>query len=354
LIVANSSDRLRVVVATPLAEEQCKLIERLEPRIELVRDQSLYPPMRHPADFSGDPSFRRTPSQQQTFEAMLDSAEALYGIPDVDPDALKRTVDANPALRWVHTMAAGGGGQVKAAGLTQEQLRRIAFTTSAGVHGGPLAEFAVFSVLAGAKNLGRLIAQQRDRNWTGRWEMRQVSEMTVLVVGLGGIGQEVAKKLSALGATVIGTSRHLKPVQHVDRLVQVTDIVSTVPEVDAVVLTLPGTAATENLIGADVLAAVKPGTILVNVGRGTVVDEDALLPALRDGRIGFAALDVFATEPLPQDSPLWSEPNVLVSPHTAALNVAEDRLIAELFAANATRLLDGDGLVNRVDTVDFY
>jgi phosphoglycerate dehydrogenase-like enzyme len=354
VLMANRSDRLRVVVATPLAEEHCKLIERLEPRVELVRDQSLSPPMRHPADFSGDPSFRRTPSQQQAFEAMLDSAEALYGIPDVDPFALKRTVDANPALRWVHTMAAGGGGQVKAAGLTEEQLSRIVFTTSAGVHGGPLAEFAVFGVLAGAKNLGRLLAQQRERNWTGRWEMRQVSEMTVLVVGLGGIGQEVAKKLSALGATVIGTRRHLKPVEHVDRLVRVTDIVSTVAEIDAIVLTLPGTAATEKLIGADVFAAVKPGTILVNVGRGTVVDEDALLPALRDGRISFAALDVFATEPLPHHSPLWSEPNVLVSPHTAALNSAEDRLIAELFAANATRFLDGDELTNRVDTVDFY
>jgi phosphoglycerate dehydrogenase-like enzyme len=352
--MAHRSERLRVVVATPLAEQLCELIERLEPRIDLIRDQSLYPPMRHPADFFGDPSFRRTPTQQQEFEDMVDSAEALYGIPDVDPDALRRTADANPGLRWVHTMAAGGGGQVKGAGLREDQLRRIVFTTSAGVHGGPLAEFAVFGVLAGAKDLGRLLAQQRDRRWTGRWEMRQVSEMTVLVVGLGGIGQEVVNKLAGLGATVIGTSRHGAPVDHVDRLIPVDDIVSTVPEVDAIVLTLPGTAATEKLIGADVFAAVKPGTILVNVGRGTVVDEDALLPALRDGRIGFAALDVFATEPLPESSPLWAEPNVLVSPHTAALNTAEDRLIAELFAANATRLLDGDELVNVVDTVDFY
>ena len=352
--MAHRSERLRVVVATPLAEQHCELIERLEPRIDLIRDQSLYPPMRHPADFNGDPSFRRTPTQQQEFEDMVDSAEALYGIPDVDPEALRRTADANPGLRWVHTMAAGGGGQVKGAGLSEDQLRRIIFTTSAGVHGGPLAEFAVFGVLARAKDLGRLLAQQHDRRWTGRWEMGQVSEMTVLVVGLGGIGQEVVKKLAGLGATVIGTSRHGAPVDHVDRLIQVDDIVSTVPEVDAIVLTLPGTAATEKLIGADVFAAVKPGTILVNVGRGTVVDEDALLPALRDGRIGFAALDVFATEPLPESSPLWAEPNVLVSPLTAALNTAEDRLIAELFAANATRLLDGDELVNVVDTVDFY
>lgn len=342
------------MVATPLSEEHCELIERLEPRIDLIRDQSWYPPMRHPADFSGDPSFRRTPDQQRAFEEMLDSAEVLYGIPDVDSAALKRTADANAGLRWVHTMAAGGGSQVKAAGLSDEQLRRILFTTSAGVHGGPLAEFAVFGVMAGAKDLPRLLAQQRDRNWSGRWAMRQVSEITVLVVGLGGIGREVAAKLSGLGATIIGTSRHGRPVEHVDQLIRVDDIVATIPQVDAIVLTLPGTAATEKLIGADVFAAVKPGTILVNVGRGTVVDEEPLVPALRDGRIGFAALDVFATEPLSEDSPLWDEPNVLVSPHTAALNAAEDRLIAELFAANATRFLDGQELINRMDPVDFY
>jgi phosphoglycerate dehydrogenase-like enzyme len=285
---------------------------------------------------------------------MLDFAEVLYGIPDVDSAALKRTADANAGLRWVHTMAAGGGSQVKAAGLSDEQLRRIVFTTSAGVHGGPLAEFAVFGVMAGAKDLPRLLAQQQDRNWSGRWAMRQVSEMTVLVVGLGGIGREVARRLSGLGATIIGTSRHGRPVEHVDQQIRVEEISSTAPQVDAIVLTLPGTAATEKLIGADVFDAVKPGTILVNVGRGTVVDEDALAPALRDGRIGFAALDVFATEPLSEDSPLWDEPNVLISPHTAALNAAEDRLIAELFATNATRFLDGQELTNRMDPVDFY
>lgn len=350
----HNPDRLRVAVATPLAEELCRLVEEREPRVELVRDQSLYPPMRHPADFAGDPDFSRTPEQQRAFEEMLDSADALYGIPDLDPTALKRTAGANPGLRWVHTQAAGGGAQVKAAGLDDAQLQRIVFTTSAGVHGGPLAEFAVFGVLAGAKDLARLLRQQRDHEWSGRWPMRQVSEMTVLVVGLGGIGGEVARLLSGLGATVLGTSRHERPVDHVDRVVHTDRIAESVAEVDAIVLTLPGTAATEKLVGADVLAAVRPGTVLVNVGRGTVVDEDALLPALRDGRIGLAVLDVFATEPLAADSPLWDEPNVLVSPHTAALNAAEDRRIAELFAQNATRLLDGEELKNVVDTVDFY
>ncbi len=347
-------DRLRVVVASPLSETNCAVIETMEPRVDLVRDQSLYPPMRHPADFSGDPNFRRTLKEQEVFEAMLDSAEALYGIPDVDPNVLARTVGSNRALKWVHTMAAGGGAQVKAAGLSRADLDRVVFTTSAGVHGGPLAEFAVFGVLAGAKDLGRLLTQQRDKVWPGRWEMRQLSEMTVLVAGLGGIGSQVARLLSALGAVVVGSSLHPHPVEYVDRAIRVDEIVAVVPEVDAIVLTLPGTASTDGLIGVDVLGACRPGTILVNVGRGTVVDELALLDALDDGRIGFAALDVFAEEPLASTSRLWSHPNVLVSPHTAALNAAEDRLIAELFADNASRLLDGRPLRNVVNTVDFY
>lgn len=352
--MSSPDARLRVVVATPLSEQNCQRILELEPRIDLVRDQDLYPPMRHAADFSGDPTFRRTPAQQQEFEELVDSAEALYGIPDVDPAALRRTVEANPRLRWVHTMAAGGGGQVKAAGLSSDQLSKIIFTTSAGVHGGPLAEFAIFGLLAGAKDLPKLQRLQREHTWAGRWELKQVSEMTVLVAGLGGIGTEVVRRLTALGARVIGTSRHSRPVEHVHRVITPEEIAGAVGEVDAIISTLPGTAATEKLIGADVLAAVKPGVIVVNVGRGTVIDEDALVEALADGRVAFAALDVFAVEPLPDDSPLWDLPNVLVSPHTAALNAAEDRLIAELFAANATRLLDGEELVNRVDTVDFY
>ncbi|MEV1066136.1 D-2-hydroxyacid dehydrogenase [Streptomyces sp. NPDC050263] len=346
--------RLRVAVAAPLSEENCARIQELEPRIDLVVDHALLPPMRWPADFAGDPAWQRTPRQQRAYEAALDSADALYGIPDVDPAALARTVRANPRLRWVHTMAAGGGGQVKAAGLRTDELDRVLFTTSAGVHGRPLAEFAVFGVLAAAKDLPRLIRQQRDHEWSGRWTMGQVSRQTVLVLGLGGIGRAVAAALHALGATVIGTSRGNVDVPGVTTVVHPDRITEVAPTVDAVVNTLPGTEATEHLLGKRFFDAVRPGTALVNVGRGTVVDEATLVDALDSGRIGFAALDVFETEPLQVHSPLWDHDRVLVSPHTAALDAAEDRLIAELFAANATHLLDGQSLINRVNTVEFY
>ncbi|MGY0064399.1 D-2-hydroxyacid dehydrogenase [Streptomyces sp. LZ34] len=346
--------RLRVAVAAPLSQENGARIQELEPRIDLVIDQSLLPPMRWPADFAGDPDWQRTPAQQRVYEAALDTADALYGIPDVNPAALARAVRANPRLRWVHTMAAGGGIQVKAARLRADELDRVQFTTSAGVHGQPLAEFAVFGVLAGAKNLPRLNGQQRNHEWSGRWTMQQVSEQTVLVLGLGGIGRVVAAKLHALGATVIGTSRRDVSVAGVSTVVRPDRIVEAAPTVDAVVNTLPGTAATEHLIGKRFFDALRPGATLVNVGRGSVVDEAALVDALDSGRVGFAALDVFETEPLPAHSPLWDHDHVLVSPHTAALDAAEDRLIAELFATNATRLLDGHNLLNRVNTVEFY
>ena len=348
------SSRLRVAVAAPLTEALHALIETAEPRVELMRDASLVAPKRWDADFSGDPGFRRTPEQQSRFEALLDTADALYGIPDVDPDALSRTIKANPGLRWVHTMAAGGGGQVRAASLSPAELERVAFTTSAGVHGGPLAEFAVFGILAGAKDLPRLIAQQRARTWSGRWAMGQVADQTILVLGLGGIGGVVARRLSDLGATVLGVSRRNVEIDGVDRIVHPDDIVAEAPKLDAVVSTLPGTDATHHLLGGEFFAALSGGTTIVNVGRGNVIDEAALVEALDAGRAGFAALDVFEVEPLPDTSPLWSRADVLISPHTAALDAGEERRIAELFADNAGRLLDGRPLRNRVDTVEFY
>jgi phosphoglycerate dehydrogenase-like enzyme len=263
-------------------------------------------------------------------------------------------VKANPHLRWVHTMAAGGGATVQAAGLTDEQLNKIIFTSSAGVHSGPLAEFAIFGVLAGAKDLPRLARQQSARVWSGRWMMGQLAEQTVLVIGLGGIGRRVVELLAPFGGTILGTSRRSVTVDGVDEVVHPNQLVEVAGRVDAAISTLPGTDATAGLLGADFFAALKPGATVVNVGRGTVIDEAALIDALNTGRVGFAALDVFATEPLPRDSPLWSLPNVLISPHTAALSKHEDRRIAEVFCDNATRLLEGRSLRNVIDTEEFY
>ena len=131
----HTTSRLRVVVATPLDDDLCERIVKAEPRIDLVHDATLLPPMRYASDHPGDPDFHRTTRQQERFDSMVDSAEVLFGIPDLSPLALRRSIRSNPAVRWVQTMAAGGGAQVKAAELSPAELSRVVFTTAAGVHG---------------------------------------------------------------------------------------------------------------------------------------------------------------------------------------------------------------------------
>lgn len=350
----ENDQRLRMVLATPLPEELCVMFETLAPRVDLVRDHSLLPPMRHAGDHDGDPAWRRTPEQRERFDALVDSAEALYGIPDVSSSMLARTVAANPRLRWVQTMAAGGASQVAAAGLSDGDVGRIVFTTSAGVHAGTLAEFAVFGLLAGAKSLPRLLAQQRDHDWSGRWAMGQLHEQTVLIVGLGSIGRQTAHLLSALGARVVGANRSPVDVLDVERVFPLEAVADAARDVDAIVVTLPGATATIGLVNGAVFASARRGVSVVNVGRGTVIDEPSLVTALNEGVVGFAALDVAAVEPLPTDSPLWDMENVLISPHTAALSPLEDQRIMELAAENACRLLEGKSLRNVVAVADLH
>nr|WP_240189161.1 D-2-hydroxyacid dehydrogenase [Nakamurella flavida] len=252
-------------------------------------------------------------------------------------------------------MAAGGGSTVKAAELSPEALAQVTFTTAAGVHGGPLAEFALFGVLAGFKGLDRLQRDQAAHHWPAEnYLMRHIAESTVAVIGLGGIGQETARLLNAFGATVLGVKRAVEPVEHVDEVFATADLPTVVGRADAVVITLPGTEQTENLYDAAMIAATKPGAVLVNVGRGSVVDEAAMIAALRSGHLSAAYLDVVAQEPLATDSPLWEIPSVVIAPHTAALSVHQDRQIAELFADNLAHFLRGEPMRNVVDTQHFY
>ncbi|WP_309505027.1 D-2-hydroxyacid dehydrogenase [Streptomyces sp. KM273126] len=321
----------------------------------LLIDPVLLPPMRHRADFSGDPGYLRTAEQQARFHALLDSADALLGIPGSDPADLARAVRSNPRLRWVHATSAGGGQQVGAANLAPQDLQRVTFTTSAGVHGSSLSEFALLGILSGAKDLPRLLRLQAQHHWSDRWMSRPISRHKVLVLGFGGIGREVSRCLSLLGASVTVMSRNAD-AEHpdVDRFVTPDALSDVIGEMDAIVCALPGTDLTRHMVDDQFLAKVRPGVTFVNVGRGTVVDESALITALQDGRIGYAALDVFEVEPLPHSSPLWSMPNVLISPHTAALSADQEEGVADLFADNATRLLDGHPLKNVVNTIEFY
>ena len=345
---------MEVVIATPMRPEHAERIAAADDRVELAYLPDLLPTARWSGDTTGEGGVALGDPR---WKHALESAEVAFGIPGNSGEGLVDLVRRAPRLEWVQARNAGAGEQLGAAlRLSPEDAERVTVTTSSGVHAGPLDEFALFGILAFAKELPELLAHQRERRWPeGQHPVGELRDRTLLLVGLGAIGTETARLASAFGMHVLAVKRTLDgAAPHVDELHPVSELRALVARADAIVITLPATDATRGLLDADTLAAVKPGAVLVNVGRGTVVDEAALAERLRDGTLAGAALDVFAHEPLPEDSPLWGLDNVIVSPHNAALSDKEEERIVELFIDNLRRRLDGRALRNALDPEVLY
>jgi phosphoglycerate dehydrogenase-like enzyme len=348
--------RTQVLIASPLEAELAARIQAADPRAEVLFEPDLLPPARYPGDHRGDPSFARDAEGEARWRALLDRAEVLFGVPEDSTEGLAEVVNGLPRLRWVHATSAGAGEQVRKAGLSPDALKRVVITTSSGVHAVPLAEFAILGLLAVAKELPRLIEDQRARAWPEvRRPVRELSGQTLFLLGLGDIGREVARLGKALGMRTVGFRRtEGPPPEWVDEVHGPQRLAELAGQADAMVVSLPMTEQTAGLVDRATIERLPASCIFVNIGRGGVVDEPALIDALRDRRIAGAVLDVFATEPLPADSPLWTLPNVLVTPHAAALSARENERIAELFADNLRRYLDGRPLRNVVEPGVYY
>jgi phosphoglycerate dehydrogenase-like enzyme len=344
-----SDIRTVVTIATPLPAELGALIAEVDGRLDVRYEPDLLPPVRFPGDHRGLDAFRRAPEQEQRWRAMLAEAEVLFGIPGDSPQGLANAVRTSTRLRWVQATEGGAGEQVRAAGLSIEEQHRVQITRAGGVHAGPLAEFALFGLLAFTKGLPRLLADKQARCWQ-HYPVAELAGATVLVVGLGSIGAEVARLAKAFGMRVLAVNhRGRTDCPYVDEIRTSRFLGDLLPVAHGVVLTLPLTEDTRGMIDEAAIGRMHSGAVLVDIGRGGVVDESALIAALRDGRLAGAALDVFATEPLAPDSPLWELPNVLLSPHTAGLSRRENERIVDLFCENLRRYLAFDELLGRVD-----
>lgn len=257
-----------------------------------------------------------------------------------------------PKLRWVHTGWAGLDGTLFPALVESD----VVMTNSRGVFSASLGEFAMLGVLFFAKDLRRMLASQA----AARWEPYEVEELrgrSLGILGYGDIGRAVASRAKGLGLRVLALRRdaaasHGDPF--VDEVVQTERRLELIARCDYVVLSLPGTPDTRGLFGAGEIAAMKPNAVLVNVGRGSTVDQPALVAALAARRIRGAALDVFAEEPLPAGHPLWRLDNVLVSPHTADRTASWRDEAMQLFLENLARYRRGERLVNVVDKARGY
>jgi phosphoglycerate dehydrogenase-like enzyme len=330
------SSRRTIFIASPLEQVHVERIRAVDrDRLEVLFEPDLLPPTRYVADHHGAP-FTRNADQQRRWNECLARAEILWDLPPSPADTA-----CAENLRWVQTTSSGIGPAARRLGLLE---RDVLITTARGVHAGPLAEFVFMVLLAHIRDLRHLQSEQRARHWE-RCCGQELAGKTVLTVGAGDLARSIAQIGREFGIRMIAVTRDpARPRPHAslfDSLHPVSDLLEVLPKADAVVLTLPQTDDTANLIDDAVFAAFKPGTLFINIGRGSVVNEPALIRHLRSGRIGFAALDVAAQEPLPSDSPLWDMPNVLISTHSASTVTTENLKITDIFCHNLRCYLDG-------------
>jgi phosphoglycerate dehydrogenase-like enzyme len=268
--------------------------------------------------------------------------------------------EAAHRLTWIHSPAAG------LEGILSPEINEspVLVTNSRGLSADTIAEHVLAVVLALFRKLPLAIAAQRSREWSqtslvSHTPLRTIAGSRVLIVGLGAIGLAAAQRFASLSAHVDAVRRRpeLPHSSSIERVISSEHLLDLLPSADVVVLAAPETAATRHLIGARELAAMRPGSILVNVSRGTLVDEVALIGALTastNRTIAAAALDVFTHEPLPPDSPLWNLPNVLITPHIAGFRPDHWDAVCELFAENLHRFDTGQALLNVVNKSDGY
>jgi phosphoglycerate dehydrogenase-like enzyme len=283
-----------------------------------------------------------------------DDAAGLAMIVDADVAFMGQVTAAGLAaarrLRWIHSPAAGVGGM-----LIPEMLASpVVITNSRGMSAGTIAEHVLAVTLALFRRLPHAFRSQIDRDWAqdaiGAEGNRILAGSRIVIVGLGSIGAATARLLSLLGAEVVGIRRSPdRPSDHVASVAPPERLREHLPSADVVVVAAPHTKSTRGLIGRAELAAMSRDTILVNVSRGPLIDEPALVDALRTGAIAGAALDVFNDEPLPATSPFWNLPNVLITPHTAGFRPDHWDAATALFAENIRRFESGRDLLNEVD-----
>jgi phosphoglycerate dehydrogenase-like enzyme len=251
--------------------------------------------------------------------------------------------DWAPNLRWVHVIGAGTD-HLAGAGLAEHG---VTVTNSSGVAARSIAEFVLGRLLMIWKRFPEQADLQRRKIWSPTYG-RTIAGSTIGIVGVGAIGSALARLLKALGATVLGLKRTPVPGLPIDQLYGPDGLDAMLARSDAVVLAAPAADSTRHLIGAKALAAMRPGTVLVNIARGSLIDEAALVESLRSGHLGAAVLDVFEAEPLSSSSPLWELPNCYISAHCS---VSLDRYVDDvmaIFEENLRRYLKGEPLRNVV------
>lgn len=339
---------LPLFIASYLEPELIDRIRRVDDGVEVLYCPELLAPPQYHADHAGS-MLVRAPDQEARWRALLARAEVMF---DFDRGNARELPALAPRVRWIQATSAGIGDYVHRMGYDKSMPNTV-ITTASGVHARPLAEFCFMVLFAFHKKLLPTLRDQRHKQWK-RFAAGELTGQSLVIVGVGRIGREIARLGKAFGMRVIGIKRSPAGANasdlHLDELYGAADLARVLPQAQNLVLIAPHTRETEGMIGKTELALLPRGAVFVNIGRGALVDEPALADALRSGHLLGAGLDVFREEPLPPESPFWEMDNVIVYPHSASTSYLENGRIVDLFCENLRRYLRGEPLLNRLDT----
>ncbi len=343
----SQESKPRVLITSYLDPSLVEAIRKRVPGVEVIyRPDLLYVP-KHVNDHTTVAP--RTPEHEEEWRHLLARADILF---DFDHSHINDLPELAPQLKWIQATSAGIGQFVRSKGYAEKT--NWIFTTASGVHIRPLAEFVILSMLFFTKDFFRVEEQQARKVWT-YFTAEEMQDFTLGIVGLGKIGREIARLAKAFGMKVVGTKRNPHgSLPNVDELYSPTDLPSVLKQANFLCLTVPHTDETTNMIGAKEFTMLPDKAVLINISRGAVVDEEAMIRALQSGKLLGASLDVFAHEPLPPESPLWTMPRVIVSPHSASNGINENKRIVDLFCENLNRYLRGEPLLNVLDIKKLY
>ena len=334
---------VKVVVTWDLGQEAMDVIGSEGPYVEAVLVP--YVESTHTRDLRRknrlDELAAKVPPVSAQLLDHLRNAEIIFGL-----DYPSDLPSLAPNLRWVQMLGAGTD-HLHGTGLLESD---VVITTVGGFGSRAIAEYVINQMLCYAKQTRAYIAAEERQAWTLLWA-DTLAGKTVGIVGLGRIGSAVAHLCKAFDMRVLATRRSPTQETHpcVDQILPASRLSDMLPQCDYVVVTAALTAETRNMLGEDEIRLMKDKAFIVNVARGEIINEEALIAALQEGRIDGAGLDVFAQEPLPPDSPLWRLPNVSVTPHGSAAIVDYGARAARYFADNLTRYLAGEPLTGVVD-----
>ena len=249
-------------------------------------------------------------------------------------------------LQWVHTITTGVDYLINQPSLKKDVL----ISCSRGIHVPQMSEMALLFMLALNRNLPRFIRNQDRRVWE-RWPTKLLYQKKVGILGIGTIGEEIARKCKVFGMTVFGIDVVKRKVDAVDYFYRPEDLLTVAREVDYFIIVVPNIPQTRKMVGAEVLSSLKPSAFLINIGRGEVVDEVALIRLLESGKIAGAALDAFWSEPLPEDHPFWKMKNVILTPHVGGMSEFCVDQVLSIFEENLRRFLKGErkNLINFIE-----